>query len=637
MQRGMDSVELSLLGGFEVSVEGAPVPTVAWTGRARDLVKLLALTPGHRLPRERVVEALWPRLDAVAGLSNLHKAAHHARRALGDAEAVVLRKGQVMLAPQARIETDVERFEASGDPELYRGELLPEDRYAEWTEERRAELRTLYLEGLRAAGRWEQLAAEEPTDEPAQRAVMRARFAAGDRAGAIRAFERLRAALEQIDLQPGVETLSLHARIAGGAALDKALAAVDATLVDAPVGERIQLLATRADLLFAIGDRGAPAAYAEAARAAGPEGMALRIRQAWAQLAIGDPAAAQATLAPLEPSSDAERAARLIAQAAAAWFRGDVEGARRAAAEAQPLAVKAGRAVEARTAVQIQTMVAHSSGEWSRALRRGLDESLRAPALADTLFDGHLCVAEYALTSGEPHERIRAAGEGLHAQAVRSGARRAQAFAATLLGEVSLIAGEIGQAERLLREAVRVSREIGAVSAEALAGVRLGEAARARGELAEGDALLADGLVISRWSPLSGHLQPLAYAALLRGTERAELCRDRLDDAEAHLRSEDLVCAYCGHAFRVAAAVAAARAGLPDRAATALSAAESTAALWTGGPWPAALEEARGELAGARGQTAEALEHLRAASETFAQQGWRLDAERVRARLAALA
>ena len=129
------------------------MPTTSWTGRARDLVKLLALTPGRRLPRERAVECLWPQLDAEAGLSNLHKAAHHARRALGDTGAVVLREGKVALAPEARVETDVERFEATGDPELYGGDLLSDDRYADWAEERRSQLRRRYLDGLRAAGR----------------------------------------------------------------------------------------------------------------------------------------------------------------------------------------------------------------------------------------------------------------------------------------------------------------------------------------------------------------------------------------------------------------------------------------------------------------------------------------------------
>jgi DNA-binding SARP family transcriptional activator len=637
MIRTMDRLEIRLLGGFEAHVEGQPVPADAWAhGRARDLVKLLALAPAHRLPRDRVVEELWPRLDADAGLANLHKAAHHARRALGDRGGVVLRDGQVMLAPGAHVVTDVELFERSGDADLYTGELLPDDPYAEWAAERRAALRARYLESLRRSGRWERLADEEAADEPAQRAVMRTRLAAGDRAGALRAFERLTEALADLGLRPTIETIALHSRIAGGAAYDNALAAIDAALADAPLAERAQLLATRADLLMAIGDRGAPAAYAEAAAAAGPEGMALRIRQAWAQLASGDPSSAAATLAPLEPRSDTERAARLLAQAAAAWFRGEVEEARRAAGEAEPLAVGAGLAREARMAVQIQAMVAHSTGAWPTALERGLETSLRSPDLADTLFDGHLCVAEYVLTSGDPLDRIRTIVEGLHGTAVRSGARRAQAFAATVLGEVALIGGRIEDADARLREAVRVSREIGAVSAEALACLRLGEAARARGAVGEGDALLADAIVISRWSPLSSHLQPLAYAALLRASDRPEVSGERLDEAEAQIRGEELVCAYCGMAFRVAAAIAAARAGEPDRAAALLAAAETTAALWRRGPWPAALEEARAELALARGEGAEARARLGIAREAFAREERWLDESRVDERIAAL-
>ena len=206
-------LRLRMLGCFEVSADGVVVPESAWAyGRSRDLVKLLALAPAHRLAREVVVEMLWPQLDADAGLSNLHKAAHHARRALGSSAALVLREGQVLLAPDARVETDVELFEQTGDPERYRGELLPDDRYAPWTTERRDELWAQYLGALRAAGRWEQLAEADPTAEPAQRAVMHGRLAAGDRAGALRAFERLSDAQQAIGLRPEVETLALHAR-----------------------------------------------------------------------------------------------------------------------------------------------------------------------------------------------------------------------------------------------------------------------------------------------------------------------------------------------------------------------------------------------------------------------------------------
>jgi DNA-binding SARP family transcriptional activator len=633
----MERVDVTLLGRFEVRVDDEPVPASAWThGRARDLVKLLALAPSHRLPRDRVLEELWPQLGVDAAVANLHKAAHHGRRALGEADGVVLRGGLVMLAPEARVETDVERFEASYDPDLYLGELLPDDPYAPWAEERRRVLRARYVTALRAAGRWEELAEEDPADEKAQLTVMRARFAAGDRSGALRAFDRLGGALAALGLEPSVEALALHARIAGGAAFDKALAAVELELAEAPVSERADLLATRADLLMATADRGASAAYAEAAGAAGPEGMALRIRQAWAQLAGGDANAAQATLAPLAPGSDHERAAHLLARAAAAWYSGDADEAGRNAAEAESLAIATGLAREARMAVQIQVMVAHSTGDWSTALRSD-NSLLLAPDLADTLFDGHLCVAEFALTSGQPLEGIRTVAEELHANAVRSGARRAQVFAATLLGEVALVTGQVDEADARLRQAVRLSREIGAVSAEALAGVRLGEAARARGQAAEGDTLMADALVVSRWSPMSGHLLPLGYAALLHASEDPELGLERLDDAEAYLRDQELVCGSCRTIFGVAAAIAAARALRLEQAAGFLSGAEAAAALWRGGPWPAAFDEARGELAWGSGDQAEAKARLRAAGEAFAQEGRRLDADRVEARLASLA
>jgi DNA-binding SARP family transcriptional activator len=633
----VERVEVILLGRFEVRVDARLVPAAEWKqGRARDLVKLLALAPGYRLTRDRVLDELWPQLGAEAAMANLHKAAHYGRRALGDPGGIVLQGGVVVLAPGAQVETDVERFEASLDPALYPGELLPEDLYARWAEERRRSLHGRYLESLRASGRWEELAEADPADETAQVAVMRARLAAGDRLGALRAFEELSAGLEALGLQPEVRTLALNARIAGGPAFDRALATVELELRDAPVAERADLLATRADLLMATGDRGAPAAYAEAAAAAGPEGMALRIRQAWAQLAGGDPTSARATLAPLAPGSDGERVAHLLAQAAAAWFGGDILEAGRAAAEAEPLALRGGMAREARMAVQMQAVVAHSTGEWPAALQADLDSSLLTPDLADILFDGHFCIAEVALASGEPLERLRAVAEELHGNAVRAGARRAQVFAATVLGEIALLAGRTEEAEVKLREAIRLSREISSVSAEALAGLRLGEAARARGDLAEGDTLLGDALILSRWSPLSGHLLPLGYAALLRASDDTALLLERLADAGTYLREQPLVCAYCGATFHVAAAIAAARAGALEEANGFLAAAEGASRLWQGGLWPAALDEARGELAWASGDREQAGERLAAARAAFERDGRLFDVDRVDRRLAAL-
>src|SRR6188474_1130243 len=111
----MRSLDVRLLGRFSVAVDAEWLAASAWEHRrAEGLVKLLALSPGHRLTRDEVVEALWPHLGAKAGVANLHKAVYYARKALGWQEAIVVRHGVVALAPEDRVETDVERLETDG-------------------------------------------------------------------------------------------------------------------------------------------------------------------------------------------------------------------------------------------------------------------------------------------------------------------------------------------------------------------------------------------------------------------------------------------------------------------------------------------------------------------------------------------
>lgn len=78
-----DGLRLFLLGGFRVEVDGAPVASETWTRQtARTLVKLLAITRGHRLHRDEVLETLWPDQPADAALNALRKALHDARQTL---------------------------------------------------------------------------------------------------------------------------------------------------------------------------------------------------------------------------------------------------------------------------------------------------------------------------------------------------------------------------------------------------------------------------------------------------------------------------------------------------------------------------------------------------------------------------
>ena len=75
-----------------------------------ELVKLLALAPGHRLHREQLLDALWPELDPVAAANNLHQVVHVARRALG-ADAIETREELLTLVASV----DVDDFERAAE------------------------------------------------------------------------------------------------------------------------------------------------------------------------------------------------------------------------------------------------------------------------------------------------------------------------------------------------------------------------------------------------------------------------------------------------------------------------------------------------------------------------------------------
>lgn len=149
-------VRVTLLGGFAAVVDGVEVEDGAWRLRkARELVKLLALAPGHRLHREQLMDVLWGDRPPAAAANNLHQAVHVARRALG-APAIEVRDEMIRLDA----DVDVDAFEAAAATArraaapgayrmaltLYEGELLPENRYDDWVEGRRDRLAGLAAE-----------------------------------------------------------------------------------------------------------------------------------------------------------------------------------------------------------------------------------------------------------------------------------------------------------------------------------------------------------------------------------------------------------------------------------------------------------------------------------------------------------
>ena len=235
-----EALRLWLLGGFRISVGSSrSIAGEEWHLRkAGNLVKLLALAPGHRLHREQATGLLWPDLDSKAAANNLHHALHIARRTLEpSAQAAAasnylhLRDERLALCPDGPLWVDVEAFEEATniarhalEPaayraaiDLYTGELLPQDRYEPWVEHRRAELRGLYLSLLvELAGLYEEgeeygsaiealgrVVAEETTNEGAHVGLMRLYALSGRRREALGQYERLREALlEEFGSEP---------------------------------------------------------------------------------------------------------------------------------------------------------------------------------------------------------------------------------------------------------------------------------------------------------------------------------------------------------------------------------------------------------------------------------------------------
>lgn len=104
-------VAITTMGAFAVTVDGAAVDNGEWRRRqAAALVKILALAPRHSLHREQVMDALWSELSVDEAAPRMHKAAHYARRALGDPSSLVLAGELVALFLQQDVRVDAQEF-----------------------------------------------------------------------------------------------------------------------------------------------------------------------------------------------------------------------------------------------------------------------------------------------------------------------------------------------------------------------------------------------------------------------------------------------------------------------------------------------------------------------------------------------
>lgn len=1032
------SIRIELLGRFAIRIADRDIEAGAWpTRRAAELVQLLAIADHRELARDQVIEALWPHLDAEAGGANLRKAAHHARKPLGSAGALVLRRGRVALFPGVDVATDLAEFDDAADvavnsnePDawrkaavLYRGELLPESRYEDWVEPHRQRLRMRYLDMLRLGGRWQTIVEEEPTDEAANRELMRAAMAAGNPHAAVQSYGRLRTALlRELGNRPSPETDTLYEECVAGLRLEepafvgrqlelaRAEAALDpdadhmsvAMVVRGPAGigksalcMHIELLARRAgwltvrsvarsdsgpyaalvamvedviardpqlvdvlptrtreaialltelqdregtplqtltrhqvigvlrqvlaaardtggvlvvlddahvadqatvdavlrvagprnptivsvvayrpelasntlrsrvaaqqsagrvvefdleampqdeaialakaaadagtdpgrvewivanaggnpffivelarlassgetsvmvpsvadavvdrlvdldgtsaawlrrlavasddldpdtvvaltdasaedayelldgalsagvlvvdqsryrfrhdlvrqaligqlpphqqvaihrdaarrltrsggaperiahhwlegqrpeaaldwlldaarrasrvgafadalrhvgaflehrpdhpdalclqaDALDALGEAGAPAAYAAAARL-NPEGAQdIRAKQALAQLKLGDFEGARQTAHDLIPSTlEGQLAQALTLSGVAAIGMADADVASLHAAKSRRLALELGDPSAMVSAAWAQALAAHARGDLRTSLRADLRDTADLPELAIAVFDGQLCVTQRLLYGSAPYAEVISYAESLGAEAQRLGAARGHAFALTLRGEAHLLSGDLHSADRVLTEASRLHRALGGSTGEAHALQRRAELAVHQGRQLDAVDLLDEALDVARQSGVEFHLLDRIYGTSVSAAADVGMALQIVKDAEDAIKGTVETCPGCRITFAVPAAIASAKAGDLDRAASYANAAGGLAELVMQLPaWHAAVEEVHGHLALATRNKADAHARFAAATRGFLDAGQPIDANR---------
>jgi len=241
------SLRVRLVGSFAVVRDGRALPiTGVGSRKARTLLALLAAAGGRVVPTERIVEVLWPdepprkpaenvatlvsrvRANLGAGVVDGNRAGYR----LGDAAITDLDDATRLLAEaDSRLGAEPALALAaawSAADLLGAGPLMAGEPAADWLDAARADHRDLLRRARRAVadaalGTREPAVAREaaaaavaddPFDEEACRALMRAYDMLGEPARALAAFDRLRRDLaDELGVDPAPATRDLHGAI----------------------------------------------------------------------------------------------------------------------------------------------------------------------------------------------------------------------------------------------------------------------------------------------------------------------------------------------------------------------------------------------------------------------------------------
>lgn len=651
------ALQISLLGGFSVGIGQNPVAAECWRRRKpAALLKILALAPGHRVHRERVMDLLWPELELTAAGANLRKAIHQARSSLDGASRGAGRliefQNDVLSLALEGLTVDAASFRSSltaarrsGDVEgyrtalaWYRGDLLPEDPYEEWAGAPRRELHEEYVSGLselrsrlEADGDIEgaietsrTLVAVEPTREESHALLMRLYGLAGRRSDALRQYDQLNEVLDhELGVEPSVRVQSLREEINARRSEEPELTA--------ELWERV------GDLRVLAGDGAGAAKAFERALTAGkqPSGEVARLErkcaEGWLMQHRPDMAAFHLESAQNESLDAAEKGRLLRARANLSWETGDIPAGRRLAEEARYIAIEHGTPEDLAAAREAVAIVSHFEGEW----REGLENELERLAASEgdsqlsRVFDIHHCIGQYHLYGDGLFDSVEPYARRILDRAEEVGAVRAQAFAWCLLGESLLLQARWEESDGCLERSCALHESLGSRSG-ALAWQRRAESAACRGRFDEVSEYLRRASGIATVSPMASHLWGRIYATAaftaMEQEDPASAVHSVQAAAAASARYGD--CPTCSALLNPVAASAFAALGDSDNARYHRDAAGGVAGYFFSSAWQAMAESAEASVSTLEGNRAGARDHFRNAGELYGKAGQPFWAER---------
>ncbi|MDH3448188.1 MAG: tetratricopeptide repeat protein [Gammaproteobacteria bacterium] len=242
----MSKLQLILLGRFECLLPSGERISLSMR-KAEVLLAYLALAPGLRHPRERLINLLWSDRSEGQARNSLRQCLSSIRKSLGDTADLVLQVDRTTVSLQpGLIEVDVlefERLAAEGDYEslataadFYQGEFLEgisirDASCQDWLDNERSRFKRQLVEILlnlaetqlvshdfdHAIKSAERLVKQDPLGETGWRLLMRSYAESGDRSHALQTFKRCQRTLrDELDVEPENATLELRDRIAGG-------------------------------------------------------------------------------------------------------------------------------------------------------------------------------------------------------------------------------------------------------------------------------------------------------------------------------------------------------------------------------------------------------------------------------------